>query len=169
VRGRGVTEDQGFPSGLLEVGRITKPHGLRGEVIIHLVTDRVERVAPGSVLSSPKGAMRVEASRPHHRDWIVTLAGYDDRNGAEALRGLVLSAPPFDGEDDELWVHELIGCVVATPDGIEHGRVTAVEANPASDLLVLDDGRLVPLNFLIRHAPGWLLVDVPAGLLDGTD
>jgi hypothetical protein len=59
--------------------------------------------------------------------------------------------------------------VVATPDGTEHGRVASVEANPASDLLVLDDGRLVPLNFLVDRSPGRLVVDVPAGLLDGTD
>jgi 16S rRNA processing protein RimM len=154
---------------MLEVGRITKPHGLRGEVIIHLVTDRVERVAPGSVLSSSRGDLRVEASRPHQRDWIVALAGVGDRNAAEALRSLVLSAPPLEGEDEALWVHELVGCVVATPDGVEHGRVVAVEANPASDLLVLDDGRLVPLNFLVDRAPGRLVVEVPMGLLDGTD
>jgi 16S rRNA processing protein RimM len=154
---------------MLEVARITKPHGLRGEVIVHLVTDRVERVAPGSLLSSRRGEMRVEASRPHQRDWIVSFAGYADRNEVEVLRGLVLSAPPLEGENDELWVHELIGSVVATPDGTEHGRVASVEANPASDLLVLDDGRLVPLNFLVDRSPGRLVVDVPAGLLDGTD
>jgi 16S rRNA processing protein RimM len=152
---------------LLEVGRITKPHGLKGEVIVHLVTDRVERVAPGSVLSSRRGELRVEASRPHRRDWIVAFEGVPDRDAAEALRALVLSAPPLEGEDEALWVHELVGCVVATSDGVEHGRVVSVEANPASDLLVLDDGRLVPLNFLVSRSPGRLTVDVPAGLLDG--
>jgi 16S rRNA processing protein RimM len=154
-------------TGLLEVGRITKPHGLRGEVIVHLVTDRVERVAPGSVLSSARGEMRVETSKPHQRDWIVAFEGILDRNAAEGLRALVLSAPPLEGEDDALWVHELVGCVVVTPDGVEHGRVASVEANPASDLLVLEDGRLVPLNFLTDRSPGRLVVDVPAGLLDG--
>jgi 16S rRNA processing protein RimM len=148
------------------VGRITKPHGLRGEVVVHLVTDRVERVAPGSVLATSRGELRVEASRPHQRDWIVAFAGVADRTAAEGLRALVLSAPPLEGEDDTLWVHVLVGSVVATPDGTEHGRVASVEANPASDLLVLDDGRLVPLAFLVDRAPGRLVVDVPAGLLD---
>ncbi|MGD9798039.1 MAG: ribosome maturation factor RimM [Acidimicrobiia bacterium] len=154
------------PSPLLEIGRVTKPHGLRGEVIVHLTTDRLERVAPGSVLASPKGELRVEASRPHQRDWIVSFAGYTDRTGVEPLRGLVLSAPPLEGEDEELWVHELIGSVVVTADGVEHGRVASVEANPASDLLVLDDGRLVPLTFLVERSGDRLVVDVPAGLLD---
>jgi 16S rRNA processing protein RimM len=158
--------------GLLEVGRITRAHGLRGEVIVHLVSDRIERVAPGSVLTTKVGELRVEASRPHQGNWIVTLAGVDDRNAAEALRGLLLSASPLEGLDDDgdaLWVHELVGCVVATPDGTEHGTVASVEANPASDLLVLDDGRLVPLTFLVGREAGRLVVEVPAGLLDDDD
>jgi 16S rRNA processing protein RimM len=46
------------------------------------------------------------------------------------------------------------------------GGVIAVEANPASDLLVLDGGGLIPLRFVVEHAPGHLVVDIPAGLLD---
>jgi 16S rRNA processing protein RimM len=46
------------------------------------------------------------------------------------------------------------------------GTVAAVEANPASDLLVLDGGGLVPLTFLVTAEPGRLVVDPPAGLLD---
>jgi 16S rRNA processing protein RimM len=147
------------------VGRITKAHGVRGDVVVHLTTDRVERVAPGAVLSTPGGDVRIASSRPHQGNWIVHLEGVDDRTRAESLRGTVLSAPPLDDED-ALWVHDLVGCVVATPDGVEHGTVTAVEANPASDLLVLDDGRLVPLVFLVGRGPGRLVVEVPEGLLD---
>ena len=44
--------------------------------------------------------------------------------------------------------------------------VEAVEANPASDLLVLDGERLVPLRFVVAHAPGVVTVDVPDGLFD---
>lgn len=153
---------------LLEVGRVARAHGLRGEVVVALTTDRTERVAPGTVLTTKKGELVVETSRPHQGKWLVLFAGVTERGQAEALHGLVLSAPPLDlaEEADVLWVHELVGSVVATPDGAEHGTVTAVEPNPASDLLVLDDGRLVPLTFLVETSPGRLVVDVPEGLLD---
>jgi len=150
---------------LLEVGRIVKPHGIRGEVIVDLVTNRTERVATGSVLATPSGSLEVMRSSPHQGRWIVAFAGVEDRNQAEALRGTPLSAEPIDDEG-ELWVHALIGAEVVDVDGRAHGRVEAVEANPASDLLVLGDGRLVPLVFVVESSAGRVVVDVPAGLLD---
>jgi 16S rRNA processing protein RimM len=154
---------------LLEVGRIAKPHGLRGEVIVQLVTDRVERLAPGMTLHSSAGPLRVEHSRPHQRRWIVAFEGVSDRTAAEGLCGLVLEATPLE-EPDTLWVHELIGSEVSDPTGALLGRVTAVEANPASDLLVLDGGGLIPLRFVVSHDashdPGRIVVDIPLGLLE---
>ncbi len=50
--------------------------------------------------------------------------------------------------------------------GGEIGVVESVEANPASDLLVLADGRLIPLRFVTDRAPGRLTVEVPEGLLE---
>ena len=55
-----------------------------------------------------------------------------------------------DDDDDALWVHELIGAEVVDADGVDRGRVEAVLDNPASDLLVLDSGALVPLPFVVR-------------------
>ncbi len=77
----------------------------------------------------------------------------------------MLSAPPLE-DPDALWVHELIGAEVVDPAGQPLGTVTAVEANPASDLLVLRRGALVPLRFVVSRAPGRVTVDLPAGLLD---
>ena len=153
------------PSELLEIGHVTKPHGIRGEVIVRLTTDRSERLDVGSVLASDRGDLVVLASRPHQRDWIVAFEGVADRNQAETMRGLVLRAEPLD-DPDALWVHELVGSVVVEADGTERGSVTAVEVNPASDLLVLDDGHLVPLRFVTATEPGRVTVDVPAGLFD---
>jgi 16S rRNA processing protein RimM len=151
---------------LLDVGRVVRAHGLRGEVVVDLWTDRVERLAPGSVLSSDAGDLEVRSSRTHQGRHLVELAGVGDRDGAEALRGVVLRAPPLDREG-VLWVHELVGAEVVTPDGTVLGRVEAVEANPASDLLVLDGGGLVPLRFVTGHLPGErVTVDVPEGLVD---
>jgi len=146
---------------------VVKPHGLRGDVIVDLVTNRPEvRVAPGAVLLSGRGPLEVVSSRPHQGRWIVVFAGVADRNGAEALRGTRLSAEALD-EDGALWVHELIGAEVVDTAGQAHGVVVAVEANPAADLLVLADQRLVPLTFVIERRPdGTVVVDAPPGLLD---
>jgi 16S rRNA processing protein RimM len=155
---------------LLEVGRIVKPHGLAGEVVVELVTNRSERVAAGSVLFTPSGELSVVRSRPFEATgmgrWIVAFAGVGDREGADALRGVPLSALPLPSDPDALWVHELIGSSVCDADGAVLGQVTAVEANPASDLLVLSGGGLIPLRFVTARSPGQITVDLPPGLLD---
>lgn len=155
---------------LLEVGRIVKPHGLRGEVVVALVTNRAERVAAGAVLQGPSGPLVVVGARPFEATgdgrWIVRFAGVDDRGVAEALRDGVLLAPPL-ADPDALWAHELIGSVVVdSGSGDVLGRVEAVEANPASDLLVLEDGGLIPLRFVTSSGEGRVSVDMPPGLLD---
>ena len=151
----------------LEVGRIGRAHGLRGEIAVSLSTDREERVAPGSVLEIDGRELVVVRARPHQHRWLVVFVGVEDRTAAEALQGELLYADalPTDG-DDELWVHELIGATVQDPAGNSLGTVIALEANPASDLLVLDGDRLLPLVFLVRHEPGLVVVDPPAGLWD---
>jgi 16S rRNA processing protein RimM len=154
-------------AGFLEVGRITKPHGIRGEVIVELVTDRVQRVAPGTVLRSEDGPMTVDRSSPHQGRWIVQFAGVATREAADALRGTILLAEPLD-DPDALWVHDLIGSEVFDTAGIRRGRVVSVVANPASDLLELDDGALVPVRFVTGQAPGVVHVDPPAGLFAET-
>jgi 16S rRNA processing protein RimM len=150
---------------MLEVGRVSKAHGVRGEVVVVLVTDRLERVAVGAVLYAGDRALRVVASRPHQRAHIVSFEGVERREDAEALHGAVLRAEPLE-DDDELWVHELIGAAVVNREGDRIGTVTSVEANPASDLLVLDTGALIPVAFVLSHDDGAVLVDLPEGLLD---
>jgi 16S rRNA processing protein RimM len=150
---------------MLEVGRVAKAHGLRGEVIVSLITDRAERVAPGSVLVAGERTLEVEASRPHQKHFIVSFVGVTSREAAEDLKGLVLHAEPLD-DPDELWVHDLVGSVVVNSAGDRIGAVESVQANPASDLLVLDTGALIPVVFVLSHDDGAVLVDLPEGLLD---
>jgi 16S rRNA processing protein RimM len=152
---------------LLEVGVIVKPHGLRGEVIVALSTNRPERADAGAMLSTAEGTeFRVVRSSPHRGRFIVTLEGVHGIDAAEALRGTVLFAPPLE-DPDALWVHDLIGAVVEDTAGNVLGAVEGVQANPASDLLVLADGALVPLRFVVEHEPGVrVTVDVPDGLFD---
>ena len=164
--GGSAAQPDGRPS-LLGVGRIVKPHGLRGDVIVSLTTNRQERVARGSVLYADDGrAFEVVRSSAHRGRWIVAFADVDGIEAAEALRDTPLSAPPLD-DPGALWVHDLIGSAVEDVSGTELGTVSGVEANPASDLLVLEGGGLIPLRFVTGSVPGVrVTVDIPDGLLD---
>lgn len=156
---------------LLEVGRIGKAHGLRGEVVVRLVTDRLERLAPGSILQTNRGDFTVVSSRPHQDRWLVMFEGVNGRTEAEALHGVVLTAEPIE-DPTALFVHDLVGAMVIDQGGVERGVVQSVLANPASDLLVLDDERLVPLNFVVGDLEvddagrRIVRVEVPDGLFD---
>jgi 16S rRNA processing protein RimM len=152
---------------LLTVGRVTKAHGLRGEVIVQLWTELTERLDPGSTLITRRGPLTVEAARPFQDRWIVLFDGYYDRTQAETLRGVELEAEAID-VPGALFVHELVGATVRDIHGTPLGSVTAVEANPASDLLVLESGGLIPLRFMTEHDQpnGTIVVDIPEGLLD---
>ena len=107
----------------------------------------------------------VAAARPHQDRWLVQFGGIETRSEAESLRGLVLKAPPLD-DSDVLWVHELIGSTVREFGGTDRGTVIAVVANPASDLLELDTGHLIPLTFVIEFEAKLVTVEVPDGLFD---
>ena len=151
----------------LEVGRIIKAQGLRGQVLVDLWTDRHERLRAGTQLLTERGPMVVTASAPHQQRFIVSFEGVFTREDAERLRGLVLSAPGLDDERDVIWIDQLFGAEVYDGAGVLRGVVTNVEANPASDLLVLDSGALVPLTFVIRvEANQRIDVDVPEGLFE---
>ncbi len=140
---------------------------MRGEVVVVLYSDLTERLDAGSVLMSAKGPLTVEASRPFSDRWIVAFDGILDRNGAEALRGLELTAEALE-DPGKLFVHQLIGAEVIDTTSTQLGFVVAVESNPASDLLVLEGGALIPLRFVTDQRDGGatLVVDIPDGLLD---
>ena len=154
------------PDGLLEVGRIGRPHGVRGDVMVTLTTDRTERVAPGTAWWVTDRWYSVATASDHQGRHRVHLEGVDDRDAAAALTGARILAEPLVDPGDDLWVHEMIGAQVVGPSGTVFGVVVAVEANPAHDLLVLDSGGLVPVVFVTEHGPGRIVVDPPAGLLD---
>jgi len=137
-------------------------------VTVTLTSDRSERVEPGAVMHAAERDLVVATSRPHRGRWLVRFEGVEDRTAAERLRGVVLTAAPLasSGDTDELWVHEIVGAEVRDAGGRVLGRVSAVEPNPAHDLLVLDDGTLVPAVFVIEHGPAAVVVDPPPGLLD---
>ena len=151
---------------LLEVGRIIKAHGLKGQVLVDLWTDRTERVAVGTELESDRGPLVVEASIAHQDRFIVTFDQIHTRDDAEAWRGVVLRAARVE-DDGVIWIDELFGAQLYDQTGVLRGRVVEVEANPASDIMVLDSGALVPLTF-VTHVEARVRVDVevPEGLFE---
>lgn len=152
---------------LLEVGRITKAHGLRGDVLVALTSDRETRLDPGSVLITDRGTLTVVSSSRHQDRWIVHFEEVAGRDDAESWRGTMLRAESVDDHDDDtLWVHELVDAAVVTTDGTEVGTIVEVESNPASDLLVLDSGALVPVAFVVAHESGKVTIDPPDGLFE---
>jgi 16S rRNA processing protein RimM len=155
---------------VLEVGRIVRPHGLKGHVVVELWTNREERMRVGTELQSSGGGLTVETAShmagSGGRDrWLVGFRGLATREAAEALRDTVLLAEPLEVEG-AFWVHELVGAELRDTAGERVGRIESVEANPASDLLILEDGRLIPLTFVSQGDDGALTVDGPPGLLD---
>lgn len=150
---------------LLVVGYIRKPHGLKGELVVRLSTNREERLEAGSQLVADEQVLTVKASRPNAGDHLVTFVGVDSREKADPLRGKELRAEPID-DPDELWVHDLVGRSVIDQDGIDRGTVVEVQVNPASDLLVLDSDHLVPVVFVVDIEPETIRVEAPAGLFD---
>ncbi len=167
---------------LVVVGRIGRPHGIKGEVTVEVRTDLPERrFASGSVLVTEParvGPLTVAAARWHSGRLLLSVAGVSDRNGAEALRGVVLSADVPDDEvaedPEEFFDHQLRGLAVRTVEGAEVGVVDDVIHLPGQDLLGVrrPDGREALVPFVAEMVPeidvdaGFLVIDPPPGLLD---
>ena len=131
----------------LAVGRITRPHGVRGELRVELLTDYPEHLAKQKVLYVGKQhrPYRVLGLRFHREAVLLTLEGCDDRNTAESLRGSLVEVAIEDAvplEDDEYYHFQVIGMQVETDDGAALGEVAEVlEAPGANDVLVVHGPR----------------------------
>ena len=154
----------------LEVGKIDKPHGVHGDVVVTLLSNRTERLDVGAVLFRDDGtAYKIKKSRPHQHRYIVEFAEIRGREQAEAVRGTTLYGDPIE-DDDTIWVHDLIDSPVIDVNGTELGVVESVLENPASDILVIDNEKFIPLTFFVEQRPdGTIVVDPPVGLFDPID
>ena len=152
---------------LLEVGRIGKPHGVRGDTYVTFTSDVASRHEPGSVMfvrtASGERRLVVERSRAERDRHVVHFEGIESRESVAVLTNAVLLAEPV-ADDSSLWVHELIGSEVVELSGTARGRCVAVVANPAHDLLELADGSLVPMPFVLSCRDGVTTIDPPEGL-----
>lgn len=169
------------------VGRVGRPHGVRGDVTVHALTDEPARrfVAGVSFRCSVRGqasdrVVRLASVRRHGDKLLVTFEGVDSRDAAAELTGTLLSVDvPEDeetGESDTWYDHQLVGLSVRSMDGRELGTVRRLEHGGAQDLLVVvinGQERLVPFVSAIvptvDPAGGFVVVDPPGGLLDDAD
>ena len=166
----------------LTVARVSKAHGLKGEVALDVRTDDPEtRLAIGERLETVPadvGPLTVTHAREHQGRWLVTFAEVPDRNAAEELRGteLVVEADASD-EEDAWYPHELAGLRAELEDGTVVGKVLTLEYQPAHEALLIEETlpgggtarTLVP--FVLAMVPvvdvegGRIVVTPPAGLL----
>ncbi|SER40353.1 ribosome maturation factor RimM [Corynebacterium cystitidis] len=162
----------------LQIGRVVKSHGIKGEVVVDPTTDVPEiRFAIDEVLAGKQTGkeheLTVETVRPHKGRLLIKFREVPDRNVAETLRGTVFFAPPREEEDDDgFYDHELIGLKVVR-DGEDIGEITGVMHTPGRQILeVAYEGREVLVPFVYDIVPevdleeGIAVVTPPEGLFE---
>jgi 16S rRNA processing protein RimM len=162
------------------VGRVLRPHGVRGEVAVEVLSDVPERLAPGSEVFAvrsgrPQRRVVVASRRPQKSGALVRFEGIEDRDEAEELRDALLevdraqvpAAPP-----GTYYWYELLGCRVRH-GGDDLGEVTDLVEDGGGLLLVVSHGeRQVPIPFVqsflkeVDVERGRIELDLPPGLLE---
>jgi len=165
------------------VGRITRPHGVRGELTVMVLSEVPGRFDAGATVFLESGrALTIATSRPHKDRVLVTFSEVTDRESAEALRGAVLvvpesTSPPL--PEGSWWDHQLVGCAVSTESGIELGELRQVIHTAANDVwsAVAASGveTLIPVlrdvlvsvdtdarRIVVREIPGLTVPEAPA-------
>jgi len=128
------------------VGRIAKPHGVRGELSVQNRSDNPERWVPGAVFFDARGrTYTVGHVRPHGERLLVTFEEIGDRTAAEAVAGTELLIPESwlpELPEGRWWSHQVEGLTVVTESGRPLGTIDEVLPYPAQDLwrVVADDG-----------------------------
>jgi 16S rRNA processing protein RimM len=128
------------------VGRVTRAHGVHGEVSILPLTEVPERFEPGSRLlldaaAAGERSLTVATSRIHRGRPLIRFDGIADRDAAELLAGAYLFVPADASPtlpEGTYWPHELVGCQVRTVGGRTLGTLTEIVRTPANDVWIAD-------------------------------
>ena len=166
------------------VGRLRKPHGLKGDTTLFPLTAEPERLlAPGTDVwlvgldgEVVAGPVTIERSRSYHREWLIKFAGADARDALEPWRGLFLAVPPdriTPPAEDEVYLHELTGFSVRLPDDTPLGLVSSLYEMPSGLMIEVQGPKrefLLPYKkeFVreVDRAGRRLVVTPPDGLLE---
>ena len=170
------------PEDLVVVGRLARPHGLRGEMSVEVLTDFPERFVPGLrlVASEPSGGRRrelvVASVRGHGDRILLTFEGVPSRTEAEGLRGLDLAGPKGSEVSRPagfVYHFDVEGCRAFDRAGRELGVVTGLEDAAGRALLELETPHgirqvpfLEPIVVSVDLEARRIVLDPPAGLLD---
>lgn len=157
------------------VGRVLRPHGVRGEVVVEVLSDVPDRLGPGRRVWAAGRQVTVESQRPHKSGALVRFAGVEDRDRAEELRDAMLevdrSQVPDAPEGTYYW-YQLLGCRCSA-GGEDLGEVTDLVEDGGGLLLVVSKGgRQVPIPFVrsflkeVDVERGRIELDLPEGLLE---
>lgn len=173
------TEPRDLPERVV-VGRILRPVGVRGEVVVQVLSDVPGRLAPGSEVvgtrdGKPSLSLVVETHREHKSGAVVRFEGFDDRDRAEELRDVLLevdrSEVPAAPEGTYYW-YQLLGCRCEA-GGEDLGEVVDLLEDGGGLLLVVSDGkREVPIPFVqsflknVDVERGQIELELPEGLLE---
>lgn len=164
----------------LQVARIGKPHGIRGEVTVQVLTDAPgDRFVPGTefvVEPASVGPLTVHSARWNKDILLLAFEEIETRNEAETLRGakLFIETEELEDNDDEGWYeHELVGLEARVGSQVV-GKVSGLNTMPVQDLLVVKtpDGKEILIPFVeqivpeVNVAEGYVLVTPPAGLFE---
>lgn len=167
----------------LQVARIGKPHGIRGEVTVQVLTDAPgDRFVPGTefvVEPASAGPLIVDSARWNKDILLLGFEGIETRNQAETLRGakLFIETEELDEDDDEGWYeHELVGLEARVGSQVV-GKIAALHTLPVQDLLVVEtpDGKEILVPFVEQIVPevnvvdGFILMTPPDGLFEVND
>lgn len=160
---------------------MVKPHGIRGEVVVNVLSDVDGRMVAGDEVLLDGKPTIITSSRPHQGRLLVVFEAVPDRTAAEGLRGALIEAARADvGEEEHFYAHELVGVAVSGPDGEQLGEVVDIILMPPAagyDLLEVrhPDGHvwLLPaaddLVEVVEDEDGTLFLevfDLPEGLVD---
>lgn len=136
----------------LVVGQVLRPHGVRGELRVRLLTgypehfQHLERVGLGHDAEAPDDITLydVERARLHKEYGILKLADCDDRDAADLLREQFVMVPLDDAvplETDEYYHFQLVGLTMVTVDGEPIGQVMEILETGANDVYVVNGPR----------------------------
>lgn len=165
----------------LIVGRVGKPHGVHGGVLVEIITDFPERMVAGLEVGlgpeeGPERNIGVHSVRYHRGRWLIEWAGIRNREEVEGWRGLYLFLP--EQSLDQLpegyyYEHHLVGLECRSPDGEALGKITGLDLDPSQiRAIVRRENRefLVPwVPDIVRNVDleeGVVTLDPPSGLLD---
>ncbi len=125
---------------MISIGRIVRPHGLAGDVVVESATDFPEtRFRKGARLrTSTNGVLTIAASRPQGDRWVIRFTGLASIEAVEPLRDVELQIEP-DAlgalPAGQYYLHDLVGCTVQTADGQVIGPVAIVYTGAAQAVL----------------------------------